>query len=243
MLDSLRLDDPTALTMADANTAYVASRRPNGGYLVYLLTFSTRSFSTLFGLAPTDLGTGDAPLAGSPVSAARLRMLSVSAITYSTPRGEIYVADPEQNAVFRVVRGAGGTLQASLLAGNYTSNIASVSDDARVDGQPATSVPLDDPSALAVDSSGNTLFVADAASHRVFAIDLTPAVPTIRRVAGSGPSEPAIPSSSGDNGAARSAQLSAPTALAYIAASGTTGAALLVGESGSGRVRVVRFPR
>jgi hypothetical protein len=241
ILSAFRLDDPSALTMADTNTAYVASRRPNGGYLVYLLTFSSASFSTLFGLGPTEPGTGDAPLTGAPVAASRLRMLAVSAIAYSASRAEIFVADPEQHAVFRVATRA-GSLQASLLAGNYTENTALLLDDSRLDGQPATNVALPSPSALAVDPAGTTLYVADSSANRVLAIDLVAATPTVRRVAGSGSLDP-IPLPSGDNGAARSAQLASPTALAFVPPTTTSGAALLVGEGASGRIRIVRFPR
>lgn len=242
MLDAIRLDDPSAIALANTSTAYVASRRANGKYLVYLLNFASRTFSTLIGPSPTDVMDGDVVSVATPVAANRLRLLAVSAIAYNVARDEIYVADPEQNAVFRIARGMGGTLEASLLAGNLTDNVSAVEDDARVDGQPATNVPLSDPAALALDPTGNTLFVADAATHRVYQIDLSAATPTIRRIAGSGPASPAIPLSNGNDAAARSARLSAPSALTYVPSMGN-GAALLVGESGSGRLRIVRFPR
>jgi hypothetical protein len=242
MLDALRLDDPSAIALANANTAYVASRRVNGRYLIYLLNFTSRTFSTLVGPGPTEMIDGDTPMPGSSVAVNRLRLVSVSAIAYNVARDEIYIADPEQNAVFRVARG-GASLEATLLAGNYTRNLTAVEDDLRVDGQPATNVPLGEPNALAIDASGNTLFIADAATHRVYSVDLNAMTPTIRRIAGSGPAQPSVPVSQGDNGAARNARLSAPSALAFVPATPGAGASLLIGESGSGRIRVVRFPR
>jgi hypothetical protein len=242
MLDAIRLDDPTAIAIANTNTAYVASRRANGNYLVYLLNFATRTFSTLIGPPPTDAAPGDTLMVGAGIAANRVRLLAVSAIAYNTARDEIYLADPEQNAIIRVARSMAGPLEATVLAGNLTENVAAVEDDMRVDGQPATNVPIANPSALALDDTGNTLYIADAATHRVYAVDLTAATPTIRRIAGSGPAQPAIPLSTGNGAAARSARLSAPSALAYVPSMGN-GAALLVGESGSGRLRIVRFPR
>lgn len=241
MLDSIRLDSPTAIALANSSNAYVASRRNNGNYLVYLLNFGSRTFSTLIGPSPTDL-TDDPVAVGATVAANRLRLRAVSAMTYNVVRDEIYLADPVQHAVFRIAT-SGGALQASVLAGNLTDNVSAVEDDARVDGQPATNVPLGEPSALTVDTTGNTLYVADAATHRVYAINLTAATPTILRVAGSGPAQPSIPSSSGNNAAARSARLAAPSALTYVPAMGGVGAGLLVGENGSGRLRLVRFAR
>jgi hypothetical protein len=242
MIDTMRLDDPSALALANANTAYVASRRSNGRYLVYLLNFSARTYSTLVGPAPTDTSEGDAPMGGAAVSASRLRLVEVSSIAYNTARDEIYVADPNQHVVFRVARGA-MALEATVLAGNYTSNGTAVEDDMRVDGQPATNVPLVQPMSLTLDATGNTLYVADAGTHRVYSVDLSAMTPTIRRVAGSGPAQPSVPETLGDNGAARSARLSEPSALAYVPGTASVGPSLIIGENGSGRLRVVRFPR
>ena len=168
-------------------------------------------------------------------------MLAVGAIAYSASRAEIFVADPEQHAVFRVATRA-GSLQASLLAGNYTENVSLLLDDARVDGQPATNVALASPSALAVDPMGTTLYVADSVANRVLAIDLAAATPTVRRIAGSGALDP-IPLPTGDAAAARSAHLASPTALAFVPPTASAGASLLIGGGASGRIRVVRFPR
>lgn len=242
MIDTMRLDDPSALALANANTAYVASRRANGRYLIYLLNFSARTYSTLVGPSPTDATDGDAPTVGSAVAATRLRLIEVSSIAYNTTRDEIYIADPQQHVVYRVARGS-SALEATVLAGNFTENASAVEDDARVDGQPATNVPLLRPMALTLDATGNTLFIADAATHRVYSVDLSAMTPTIRRVAGSGPAQPSIPETQGDNGAARIARLSEPSALAYVPGNATAGPSLVIGENGSGRLRVVRFPR
>lgn len=242
MIDTMRLDDPSALALANSNTAYVASRRVNGRYLVYLLNFSARTYSTLVGPSPTDTLDGDAPTVSAAVPAARLKLVEVSSIAYNTARDEIYIADPQQHVVLRVARGS-SALEATVLAGNYTENATAVEDDARVDGQPATNVPLLRPLALALDATGNSLYIADAGTHRVYAVDLSAMTPTIRRIAGSGPAQPSIPETQGDNGAARVARLSEPSALAYVPGNASAGPSLIVGENGSGRLRVVRFPR
>lgn len=92
------------------------------------------------------------------------------------------------------------------------------------DGIPALEAVLSTPEAIIIDAAGN-IFIAEADSHRVRRVDAATGI--ITTVAGTGTS-----GFSGEDGPARSAQLSVPTALA-IDARGN----LFIGDSGNGRIR------
>ena len=97
---------------------------------------------------------------------------------------------------------------------------------------PRTTRGIAQPVALAYDGT-DTLYIADAAANRVRAVTLSTG--RMVTVAGSGATTTA-PTSSGDYGPARSAQLAQPTALAW------SRGRLYVAEGASGRVRAVVLP-
>ena len=93
------------------------------------------------------------------------------------------------------------------------------------DGGPATAALLSAPSDIAFDGTGNA-YIADTGNNRVRKID---ASGTISTVAGG-----SVAGADGDSGAATSAHLSAPIALAVGAAG-----ALYIADSGNLKVRVI----
>jgi uncharacterized protein (TIGR03437 family) len=106
--------------------------------------------------------------------------------------GHVYIADGGNNRI-RVV--SGGNI--STFAGNGTGAFAG-------DGKAATSAELNNPSGIALDSSGN-LYIADSDNH------------VVRKVSGGNISTVAgrnIQGYTGDSGAATSAELSFPVAVA-----------------------------
>jgi uncharacterized protein (TIGR03437 family) len=100
----------------------------------------------------------------------------------------------------------------SFFAGNalaqpYTINTIA-GTDRLLDGSPATSAPLGEPIAVAVDSSGN-LYIADELDNRIRKVDPSGIITTY---AGNG-----IPGYSGDRGPAISAELNFPVGVALDA--------------------------
>ncbi|HTX34442.1 MAG TPA: NHL repeat-containing protein, partial [Bryobacteraceae bacterium] len=145
------------------------------------------------GIITTVAGNGTSGFSGDggPATSASLDLPYGVAID---PAGNIYVSEQNNRRVRRV--SVSGTI--STVVGNGISNFAG-------DGGQATQAALDFPSGVKVDSLGN-LFIADSMNHRVRKV--TPAG-TITTVAGNGTA-----GFSGDGGAAASAQLNTPVAVA-----------------------------
>jgi sugar lactone lactonase YvrE len=108
--------------------------------------------------------------------------------------GRIYFSERRGNRVRRL--DADGTLHS--VAGTGAAGFSG-------DGGAATSATLNGPSGLAL--QGSTLFIADAGSQRVRAVDLSSGI--IRTVAGTG-----VSGFTGDDGPATAATLATPQALA-----------------------------
>jgi sugar lactone lactonase YvrE len=130
--------------------------------------------------------------------------------------GNTYVADTGNHRVRKVA--ANGTI--STYAG---TGLAGFSTDA---GTPAAGAPLNGPHGLAVDAAGN-LYIADGNNYRVRKVDTSGNIST---VAGNG----VCCGRTGDGGAATSAQIGVPYALA-VDASGS----LYIGDINNNVVRKV----
>jgi serine/threonine-protein kinase len=128
--------------------------------------------------------------------------------------GNLYIADTGNNVIRRV--GRDGTI--TTLAGTGVRGFSP-------DGGPAVQAPLDNPSSVAVDSSG-AVYLGEIDSGRVRRIDPSG---TISTVAGTG-----AKGYSGDGGPATKAQLSEPTGL-DVRPDGT----LYVFDQGNNTVRTV----
>lgn len=134
-------------------------------------------------------------LAQSQTPATSIPLILPSAIAYDSV-GNLYIAETS-NHVIREVDTAG---EITTVAGTGTQGYAG-------DNGSAMAALLDSPQGLAVD--GSNLYIADTHNHRIRRVDLTTGL--ITTIAGS------TAGFSGDNGAATSAQLDLPSALAVDA--------------------------
>ena len=148
---------------------------------------------------------------GSPATSASLNTVADVSADAS---GNVYIGDSMDNKVRKVA--ANGII--TTLAGNGYLSYSG-------DGGPASSAQLNQPAAVAVDSSGN-LYIADDSNSRVRMVS---ASGTITTVAGTGEY-----GFSGDSGKAISAKLKTPTGVA-VDRSGN----LYVADGSGNRVRKV----
>src|SRR5665213_1850590 len=126
------------------------------------------------------------------VQATAASLAAPAQVAYDTA-GNLYIADLNDNVIRKVD-----------LAGIITTVAGTGEQGFSGDGGPATSAQLDSPAGVAVDTSGN-IYIADTHNHRIRKVSGG----TITTVAGNGTA-----GFSGDGGAATSAMLSNPTALA-----------------------------
>jgi sugar lactone lactonase YvrE len=128
--------------------------------------------------------------------------------------GNLYITDPGIDCVFKVVP----TGIMSIVAGK------DISSGYNGDGELAINAWLEEPVAVAVDSSGN-LYIADTNNNRIRKVTASTGV--ISTVAGNG-----TQSYSGDGGAATNAALNGPFSVAV-----DTSGNLYIADSGNYRVR------
>ncbi len=110
---------------------------------------------------------------------------------------DIFIADSNNNRIRRV---DGSTAKISTVAGNGSAGFAG-------DGTAATGAELNLPGGVALDSTGNFLFIADTDNNRIREVNLTTGI--ITTVAGNG-----TPGFSGDGSSATSAELQFPIGVA-----------------------------
>ena len=160
----------------------------------------------------TAVGTGVLGFAGDggPGTKAEVHQASGVAVDSS---GNIYIADSLNNRIRKVSSGTVSTIAGSG-AFSYSG-----------DGGPAIAAQFFAPSAVAVDAAGD-LFIADTNNNAVREVNAKGVASTI---AGSGPA-----GSSGDNGAATGALLSAPQGIAVDAAGN-----VYVADTANARVRKI----
>jgi sugar lactone lactonase YvrE len=175
----------------------VAQTETAGGVIRTVAGSNTRGFS------------GDG---GSAVSAAfdQPRAATVG------PDGTVYIADTFNHRIRRVAPGGEVTTMVGTGQAAYSG-----------DGGPAGAATLHWPHGVAVDPTGASLYIADAANHRVRRVDLASGI--ITTVAGG-----ATAGVGGDGGPATAAQLEDPKAVA-AAPSGD----LYIADSGNERIRRV----
>ena len=126
--------------------------------------------------------------------------------------GNLYIADQLNQRIREVKAGTISTVAGDGTPG-YTGDTAA-----------ATSAELDDPSGIAVDSSGN-LYIADTSNHVIRKV----AGGTITTYAGTN-----VSGGTGDHGLAIDAQLANPTGLTLDAAGN-----LYIADTGNSRIRIV----
>ena len=129
--------------------------------------------------------------------------------------GNIYIADSDANRIRKVI----------LTKGIITTYVGSGNPGFSGDGGPALNAQINTPSNIAVDFSGNLYFV-DFANARVRKVNVSG---TISTVAGNG-----VGRYSGDGGAAQSAMMSSPSAVAT-----GPGGVFYISDTNNQRVRQV----
>jgi uncharacterized protein (TIGR03437 family) len=164
------------------------------------------------GIVSTIAGTGHAGYSGDGGPAITAQLNTPYGVAADS-NGNVYIADLGNARVRRISRD--GVISTIAGGGTTAPN--------QSDGRAATSIALNSPRNVAVDSYGNVFF-SDFGGHRVFEI-ITGGI--ILRVAGTGQA-----GYSGDGGAALFAQLNSPAGLA-VDSSG----ALYIADSANGRIR------
>jgi sugar lactone lactonase YvrE len=165
----------------------------------------------LAGIVTTVAGNGEQGFAGDGGAATSAQLDSPAGVAVNAA-GDIYIADTHNQRIRKV---SGGTI--TTIAG---TGVAGFSGDSGA----AASAQLSNPTALALDSSGN-LLIADTDNHRIRKISGT----TITTVAGNG--EQAF---SGDGALATAAGIDSPNGVAVDAAG-----KIYIGDTRNQRVRVV----
>jgi trimeric autotransporter adhesin len=211
---SAKLNGPVGIALDASGNLYIADA---GNGLIRKVAASNRVITTVAGnIAGDNTGySGD----GGPAVKAQLNKPFGVAVDAS---GNLYIADAGNN-VIRKVSASTGTI--TTVAGNG-SNAGTNPGGFSGDNGPATSAKLSDPEGVALDASGN-LYIADATNWRVRKVDASTGI--ITTVAGNG-----VQGSSGDNGAATSAELNHLMGVS-VDASGN----LYIADTGNMRVRMV----
>lgn len=196
------LDYPVGIARDAAGSLYISD----------MMSHSIRRISSA-GIITAFAGTGTAAFAGDGGPADSARLSSPHAVV-TDALGKLWIADTGNNRIRKI--GANDTI--ATVAGTGTSSFAG-------DGGPAIGAQFNKPSGMAMDKSGS-LYIADAANHRVRKITQAGTVSTI---AGSG-----TQGFSGDGGSALTASLNQPSSIAFD----TTGN-LFIADAGNNRIRKV----
>jgi sugar lactone lactonase YvrE len=162
--------------------------------------------------AATIAGTGALGYTGDGGAASSATLASPSAVAFDA-NGNLYIADAQNHVVREISKSA----QITILAGNGVEGFGG-------DGAAATSASLDTPTGVAVDTGGN-IYIADSHNHRIRMVHGG----TITTIAGTGTAGFA-----GDGGAATSAVLSLPSAVA-VDASGN----VYIADTNNQRIRKI----
>ncbi|HVW10839.1 MAG TPA: hypothetical protein VHC90_19770 [Bryobacteraceae bacterium] len=165
------------------------------------------------GAVSTIAGDGFSGFAGDDGPALSAHFSTLAGIAADSS-GDVFVVDAGNQRVRKI--SANGTI--TTVAGNGTAGFSG-------DGGLATSAELNNPSGIAVDSSGN-LFIADTGNNRIREVS---ASGTMTTIAGNG-----IAGYSGDGGAGVTAALSGPAGIAI----GKSGA-IYFSDTGNNAVRLL----
>lgn len=216
---SARLNAPAAVAVGPRGTVYIAD---TGNNAIRAVNPRTGLISTYAGGGTVCAFSVDSQGDGCPAMEATLVAPAGVAVGAG---GDLYISDTGDNAIRRVDAATGAI---NLDAGTAPAATCGSPADRYGDGCPlvSASTVFSSPAGLAVDGSGN-IFVADTGDNLVR--ELSPATGLVSVVAGNGQS-----TFTGDGGAATSASLNGPTAVAVDAAED-----LYIADTGNAAVRVV----
>ena len=181
---SVELFSPLGVTVDASGNIYIAD---SGNNRIRKVTAST-------GIITTVAGNGTGGYSGDSGVATRAELNSPSGVAVDAS-GNIYIVDSGNNRIRKVTASTGVI---TTMAGNGTGGYSG-------DNGVATSAELNSPYGVAVDASGN-IYIAD--TNNLVIRTVTASTGIITTVAGNGTA-----GSSGDGGAATSAELSYPTAV------------------------------
>jgi sugar lactone lactonase YvrE len=173
-----------------------------------------RKVAASSGIISTVAGNGIYGFSGDG-SAATSAELTIPAGVSVDSAGNLYIADRNNNRIRKVTASSGII---STVAGNGTYGFSG-------DGGAATSAELEYPRGVAIDSVGN-LYIADSYNERIRKVSASGIITT---VAGNG-----TQGSSGDNGAATSAELFYPSSVSIDSAGN-----LYIADASNNRIRKV----
>jgi len=209
------LKAPQALALDSSGNLYIAD---TGNNVIRKVVLSTGVITTVAGTGTQCQTLGSCGDGGPATSA----MLNSPADVKVDSSGNLFIAD-QANFVIREVSGGNIT----TVAGSYApgGGCQSLTTNCSGNGGPATSALLNNPQAVAVDSSGN-LYIADTGNNVVRKVSGG----TISTVVGNGTA-----GYSGDGHSATGAELNTPNGLTFD--SGT----LYIDDAGNKVVRKVSF--
>ncbi len=182
---SAQLDFPSGVAVDGSNNLYIADAN---NHRIRKVDTSTDNISTV-------AGTGTRGYSGDGGAATSARLFSPQKVAVDSS-GNLYIVDTFNSLIRKV---DASTSNISTIAGRLKSSSSG-------DGAAATSAQLNYPYGVAVDGSNN-LYIADANNNRIRKV--TASTGNISTVAGTG-----AHGSSGDGGAAASAQLNLPSDVA-----------------------------
>ena len=168
-------------------------------YIADSINYRVRKVAAATGVITTIAGNGTFGSGGDDGVATAAQLNQPYAVALDAA-GNIYIADRGANKIRKVTLATG---YISTIAGSGTAGYLG-------DGTPATTARLNDPTGVAVDSSGNVL-IADYANHRIRKVASSNGV--ITTIAGNGSA-----GSLGEGGPAISARLYFPAGVALDAA-------------------------
>jgi sugar lactone lactonase YvrE len=217
---SAQLKSPQALALDSSGNLYIAD---TGNNVIRKLVLSTGVITTVAGTGAqcqipstiTSTTCGD----GGPATSATFNTPADVAVDSS---GNLYIADQADFVIRKVSGGNITTVAGSYAAGGGCQTLITTCNTSG----PATSALLNNPQAVAVDSSGN-IYIADTGNNVIRKVSGG----TISTVVGNGTA-----GYSGDSHSATSAELQGPNALTFDA-SGT----LYIDDAGNKAVRKVGF--
>jgi hypothetical protein len=191
------LRNPTGVALDSAGNLYIVDDFDN---VIRKVSAATGEITTVAGSGTGCTGQTDSLGDGCPATSAQLSNPRAIAVDSA---GNFYIADYGNQRIRKVTEATGII---TTVGGNGTAGYLG-------DNNPATSAELDNPTGLAVNSSGTLLYIADSGNNVVRMVNLTSG--TITTVAGNGFGSGTTGGGyTGDTGPATNAEMWNPSGVA-----------------------------